>query len=130
VLLPYACASVYLCMILKILNATLILFAVYMGTKQGWAMVSGKQEMLTLFSKWNFGKTGVMLFGVVTLVSSLLILFPPTFIWGNFLMAATILCLICFHLLDQNLKGVAIELPFLLLNLVIIYLQHPLVRTT
>jgi hypothetical protein len=70
-----------------------------------------------------------MIFGAVTLVSSLLILFPKTFIWGNFLMAATILCLVCFHLLDKNLKGAAIELPFLLINLVIIYLQYPLAKT-
>lgn len=41
-------------------------------------------------------------------------------------MAAGILLIICFHLLNKDLKGVAIELPFLLLNLVIIYLQHPL----
>jgi hypothetical protein len=41
-------------------------------------------------------------------------------------MAAGILLIICFHLLDHDLKGVAIELPFLLLNLLIIYLRHPL----
>ncbi len=41
-------------------------------------------------------------------------------------MAATIVMIICFHLRDRDLKGGLIELPFLLLNLVIIYLQHPL----
>ncbi len=117
-------------MILKILNAALILFAVFMGIKQGWAMLNGKPEMLDMFAKWNIGKTGVMLFGAVTLLSALLILYPPTFLWGNFLMAATILLLICFHLLDKNLKGAAIELPFLLINLVIVYLQHPLAKTS
>jgi len=116
-------------MILKILNSLLILFAVYMGTKQGWAMLNSKPEMMAMFGKWGFGKTGVMIFGAVTLVSSLLILFPKTFIWGNFLMAATILCLVCFHLLDKNLKGAATELPFLLINLVIVYLQYPLTKT-
>lgn len=33
--------------------------------------------------------------------------------WGNFLMAAEILLIICFHLLYKE-------------NLIIIYLQHPL----
>ena len=56
------------------------------------------------------------------------IAFPKTFVWGNFLMAATILLIMCFHLLDKDLKGFAIELPFLLLNLLIIYLQHPLAK--
>ncbi len=53
----------------------------------------GKLEMLDMFSKWSIGKTGVMLFGAVTLLSALLILYPVTFLWGNFLMAATILLL-------------------------------------
>lgn len=52
--------------------------------------------------------------------------FPKTFVWGDFLMAAGILLIICFHLLDKDVKGVLIELPFLLLNMVITYLQYPL----
>ncbi len=96
-----------------------------MGLKQGYAMFSGKPEMLELFSKWGFSKTGVMINGIITMISALLILFPKTFVWGNFLMAAGILMIMCFHLLDKDLKGFAIELPFLLLNFVIIYLQHP-----
>ncbi len=115
-------------MIIKIISAVLILFAVYMGLKQGWAMLSGKAEMLEMFSKWHFNKTGLMINGAVTMLSALLILYPKTFLWGNFLMAAGILLIICFHLLDRDLKGVAIELPFLLLSLLIIYLQHPLAK--
>lgn len=113
-------------MILKIINGLLILVAVFMGFKQGYAMFSGKPEMMDLFGKWGFTKTGLMVFGAVTMLSAALILFPKTFVWGNFLMAAGILLIICFHLQGKYLKGMAIELPFLLLNLVIIYLQHPL----
>jgi len=111
---------------LKIINSILILFAFYMGVKQGWAMLSSKPEMLSMFTKWNIGKAGVMCFGAITVLSAILILFPKTFLWGNFLMAAGILLIICFHAMDKDLKGVAIELPFFLLNLVILYLQHPL----
>lgn len=113
-------------MILKIINSTLILVAIFMGLKQGWAMLSGKPEMIAMFSKWNISKTGLMVIGATTMLSALLIIFPKTFVWGNFLMAAGILLIISFHLLDRDLKGMAIELPFLLLNLIIIYLQHPL----
>jgi DoxX-like family len=117
-------------MIIKIISSLLILFTVFMGTKQGWAMLSGKPEMLDMFGKWNFSRSGVMVLGAVTLLSALLILYPKTFLWGNFLMAASILLIICFQLQDKNIKGAAIELPFLLINLVIIYLQHPLAKTT
>lgn len=113
-------------MVLKIINAALILVAVFMGLKQGYAMFSGKPEMLDMFGKWGFNKTGLMINGAITMIAALFILFPKTFVWGNFLMAAGILLIICFHLLERDLKGVLIELPFLLLNLVMIYLQHPL----
>jgi len=113
-------------MVLKILNAILILFAVFMGTKHGWNMLTAKPEMLDMFGKWNFSKNAVIINGGVTLLASVLILFPKTFVWGNFLMAAGILMIICLQLLHKDFKGVAVEIPFLLLNLVIIYLQHPL----
>lgn len=116
--------------VIKILNSILMLVAVFMGLKQGYAMLTTKPEMVEMFSKWNFNKTGLMINGAITMLSALLILFPKTFVWGNFLMAAGILMIICFHLLDKDLKGVAIELPFLLLNLLIIYLQHPLSKTS
>lgn len=102
-----------------------MLVAVFMGVKQGYAMLTGKPEMLEMFGKWNFSKTAIMINGAVTIIGALFILFPITFVWGNFLMAVGVLMIICFHLLDKNLKGVAIELPFLQLNLVIIYLQYP-----
>jgi DoxX-like family len=110
----------------KIINAVLILFALYIGIKQGSAMISGKQEMAAMFDKWNFSKTGLALFGAVTILGAVLVLFPKTFIWGNFITAAGILLIIAFHLSDKDLKRVVIELPFLLLSLVIIYGQHPL----
>lgn len=116
-------------MLLKIFNSMLILVAVLMGIKQGWAMVSGKTEMLEMFSKWNFSKTAVMVNGIVTIIAALLILFPKTFVWGNFLMAVGILMIICLQLLEKDLRGAAVEVPFLLLNLLIIYLQYPLKTT-
>lgn len=112
-------------MLLKVINSVLLLIAVFMGFKQGWAMFLGKPEMLEMFGKWNVTKTGLMVNGGITILSALLILYPKTFVWGNFLMAAGILLIICFHLLDKDLKGVMIELPFLFLNLIIIYLRYP-----
>ncbi len=113
-------------MILKIINAALMLFAVFMGLKHGWNMVTLKPQMVDLFSKWNFSKNAIIVNGAITIIASILILLPKTFVWGNFLMAAGILLIMCLQLLHKDLKGAAIEIPFLLLSLVIIYLQHPL----
>ena len=113
-------------MLLKIINSIFILFAVFMGFKQGYAMFSGKQEMMEIFGKWGFSPTGLMINGLITMIAASLIVFPKTFVWGNFLMAAGILLIICFHLLDRDFKGIWVEIPFFTLNLLIIYLQHPL----
>jgi len=116
-------------MIIKVINGLLMLAAVFMGLKQGFSMAAGKPAMLEMFGKWGFGTYGVIAFGIVTMLSAVLIVFPKTFVWGNFLMAAGILMIMCFQLLNKDLKGFGIELPFLLLNLIIIYLQHPLNET-
>lgn len=63
-------------MFLKIINSILILVAVFMGLKQGYAMFSGKAEMMEMFDKWGFTKTGLMVNGIITITASLLILFP------------------------------------------------------
>lgn len=113
---------------LKIINSVLILFALFMGIKQGWAMFSGKPEMTEMFSKWNIGRNGLMVLGAITMIGAVLVLIPKTFLWGNFITATGILFIIALHLQDKDLKGVAIELPFFLLSWLIIYLQHPLGR--
>ncbi|MEE1946557.1 hypothetical protein VRU48_15635 [Pedobacter sp. KR3-3] len=116
-------------MALKILNSVLILFALYMGIKQGFAMINGKPEMLQMFSKFNVGKNGVLVLGAFTVIGAILVLFPKTFVYGNFITAAGILFIMALELNHRDLKGAAIELPFLLLSLVILYLQHPLSKS-
>lgn len=78
-------------MILKILTIALIVFAVYMGFKQGIAMVSGKPEMLQMLGRIGMNNTAVMVLGIINIISAVLIVIPQTFFWGNFLMAGTIL---------------------------------------
>ncbi|RPE14194.1 hypothetical protein EGT74_12015 [Chitinophaga lutea] len=115
-------------MAVKIIGSILILVALYMGVKQGWAMLSAKPQMLEMFGKWHIGKTWVAVIGAATLLGGVLILFPRTFLLGNFLSAAVILLIICLQLWIRDLKGAAVEVPFLLLSFLIIYLQHPLAK--
>lgn len=113
---------------LKIINTVLILFALYMGIKQGLAMITGKPQMIDMFGKWNIGKTGMTVLGLFTILGAVLVLIPQTFLWGNLITATGILFIIALHLQDRDLKGVAIELPFFLMSWLILYLQHPLAR--
>ena len=113
-------------MLTRIISGLLTLFVVYMGFKQGWAMVCAKPQMLDMFGKWHFSNAGIKAFGIITLVSALLILFPQTFTAGNILMAITILVIIGLQLSIRDIKGALVEIPFLLMNLVLIWLQYPL----
>ncbi len=113
--------------LLKIIAALLTVVAVYMGLKQGYAMLTGSDQMMTMFSKWGFTKTTLAINGAITLLSAILLLFPKTFVWGNTLMALGIIMIIGFHIKDEDWKGVSIELPFLLLNFILIYLKYPFI---
>ncbi|MFP7655293.1 hypothetical protein [Chryseobacterium proteolyticum] len=112
-------------MILKILTIALIVFAMYMGFKQGIAMVSGKPEMLQMLGRIGMNNTAVMVLGIITIISAVLIVIPQTFFWGNFLMAGTILLIMGLELFHGDIKGALIELPFMGLNLLIIFLNYP-----
>lgn len=116
-------------MFVKIVSTALILAIVFMGVKQGSAMISGKPEIEQLLGRFHFNRPAVLINGIVTLLSAVLILFPRTFIAGNFLMAAAILLILCLQLSLKDLKGAAIEIPFLLMNLAAIFFQHPLAKT-
>lgn len=103
-----------------------MLFAIFMGLKQGWAMVTAKPDMLRMLARLGVAPVGATALGVVTLASAVLVAFPRTFLYGNFLMAVSILFILVLELQHKDLRGAAIEVPFFLLSLVIIYLGHPL----
>lgn len=109
----------------RIISGILVLVIIFMGVKQGLAMAQVKPEMLAMFNKFGFNKSMVLVLGLLLLLAVVLIAIPQTFVYGNFLMAAIILFILCFQLFLGNLKGAFMEIPFLLLNLVAIYLKHP-----
>ena len=113
-------------MILKIISSALILFTVFMGVKHGWSAFNPTPENRIMMEGLKISKTLVLFIGVLTLLGALLILFPPTFFWGNVLNACLIVFMMALFIRSDNWKGVLIEIPFLLMPLALIWLQHPL----
>lgn len=113
-------------MLIRIITSMLMLFVVFMGVKQGIGMVSGKPETIAVFQRAGFSPMGEMMFGVLTITSALFILIPQGYLLGNILMAASILAITCLQLSVKDIKLATLELPFLLLNLLLIYFQYPL----
>ncbi|WP_083325874.1 hypothetical protein [Hymenobacter coccineus] len=57
-----------------------------------------------------------------------LLLFPATFLAGNLLNAAGILLIMGYALQTGNLRTAALEIPFPLLPLGLLWLRHPLAK--
>jgi hypothetical protein len=117
-------------MIVKIISGLLILFTAYMSIKHGWQGLNIKPDATgpeaDLFNKINLSPLVIKVFSVLTILSGVLILLPPTFVIGNVLNAVLILFLMVQFIIVKEWKPTLIEIPFLLIPLVLIYLKHPL----
>jgi hypothetical protein len=113
---------------MKIVSGVLILITIYFCFKHGWPAVTGnmKPEESKMISDLGVGKTLMLAIGLINLAVCVLILFPQAFFIANLGNAAMILLIMALALKTGNVKIALIEIPFLLLPLVLIYLGHPL----
>lgn len=112
-------------MMLKIIHSGLLLFVVFMGIKQGYGMITSSPEIVKMLEGLSFSKIEILLFGIVTLIGAILIIHPKSFFMGNLIMGATIVLLIFLQIQNQNIKGAIIEIPFLLMNIILVYWKYP-----
>ncbi|MCF2446776.1 hypothetical protein L0657_22655 [Dyadobacter sp. CY345] len=108
-------------------SSLLILVTVYFGVSHGSRTFSTPSpayaEMIILL---GINDTIRTMIGVWSILSAVLILFPQTFFIGNILRAVLLILMMAFALKAGNYKFALIEIPFLLMPLVLIYLGHPL----
>jgi hypothetical protein len=118
-------------MIIKLISGALLLFTAYMGIKHGWQLFNVKPgdtgPEMDLIGKLNLSQGSIKSFAVLTILCAILVLFPQTFVLGNILNAIGILLIMSMLLNVREIKPALIEIPFLLIPLVLIYLKHPLV---
>ncbi|WP_159467047.1 hypothetical protein [Dyadobacter sp. 3J3] len=117
-------------MIIKLISGALILFTAYMGVKHGWQVLHIKPgdtgPEVELFNKLNLSQAGIKAIGILSILGALLILAPQTFFIGNMLNAVVILFLMAMFLNAGEIKSTLIEIPFLIIPLLLIYLKYPL----
>ena len=113
---------------MKIVSGVLILITIFFCFKHGWPGISGnlKPEEAKMMSDLGIGKYLTLAIGLINLSVCLLILFPQTFFIANLGNAVVILLIMALGLQTGNVKIALIEIPFLVLPLVLIYLGHPL----
>jgi hypothetical protein len=113
---------------MKIISGMLVVLTVYLNTKHGWSALTNSMspEEAKMFAALGLSRTTGRVLGIAMLVSVALILIPQTFFAGNLLSATVIFFIIALALKTGNVKLALIEIPFLLIPLIMIYLKHPL----
>lgn len=117
-------------MTLKLLSGLLLLVSVILSVQHGWAGITQtiKPAEAEMLAGLGFTKPTLYAFSLYTLAVAALLLFPPTFFWGNLLNAAGFVLLAGLALRTGNLRLAATELAILLLPLALMWLGHPLTK--
>ena len=115
-------------MTIKLISTALILITIYFSVSHGRSILLGGPQTQEMFARFHMGRSVQVVVGVLTLLVAILLLFPQTFVAGNLLNLALILSITILQLRSRNIKGALIEIPFLLMPLLMIYLGHPLRR--
>jgi hypothetical protein len=113
---------------MKIISGALILLTAFLSLKHGWdgLHLSSHPEQVKMATDLGVGQTAVLVVSILSIAVGIAILFPPTFFIANVVNAVTIVLIMAFSLRAGNVKTALIEIPFLLIPLVLIYLGHPL----
>jgi hypothetical protein len=112
---------------MKIISGLLIIFVAFMSFKHGLsALKNPAPQGDEILLSWGINKPLQTILSVITLLTAVMTLFPQTFFAGNIISAMLFILLMGFQLESGNIKAALIEIPFLLVPFVLIYLGHPL----
>lgn len=78
-----------------------------------------------MMAELGITKVTMPYFGVFSMLIGLMLLWPRTFFLGNMLNAMTILIIMALSLRAGNYRMALIEIPFLAMPLLLIFLKYP-----
>ena len=109
----------------RILSAILVLLAFVMGLRHGVGLLRSTPAQVQETLHISLSQPTILILGALTCLGAFLVVFPPTFFAANVLSAAVILYLAAEQSKAHNLRGALVELPFVLLPLLVLYLGYP-----
>ncbi len=114
-------------MIKSIISLALLLVSVFLAFKHGWDTFNYRNnpESLKMMNELGISEALIPVFGGVTILIGVLLLIPGTFFWGNVLNAVSIVLIMALAIQAGNLKIVFMEIPFLMMPLLMIWLKYP-----
>lgn len=112
---------------MKTMSGVLILITAFLSFKHGWSAITNNASPTEteMFTQLGITKSFSMVIGIISFGVGIMVLFPKTFFIGNVFNAIIILLIMALSLKAGNMKIALIEIPFLLMPLVMIYLGHP-----
>ncbi|GEM_PF-293935 len=118
-------------MIKNIISLALLLVAVFLAFKHGWETLNYKKhpESLKMLGDLGIPESMVPVFGGITLLIGVLLLIPKTFFLGNVLNAISIVIIMALAIKSGNFRMAFMEIPFLIMPLIMIWLKYPFVKT-
>jgi hypothetical protein len=114
-------------MIKNIISLALLLTSVFLAFKHGWDTFNYKNHpgSLKMMNELGISESIIPLFGAMTILTGILLLIPKTFFLGNVLNAMSILMIMALATRAGNMTMVLIEIPFLIMPMVMIWLKYP-----
>ncbi|RZJ70567.1 hypothetical protein [Flavobacterium sp.] len=111
---------------MKIVGIILVLVSAFLSFKHGWdAFQPANAAQAKMMSELGISAVAMPYFGAFSILLGLLLLFPQTFVLSNILNAITIVLIMALSLSAGNWKMALIEIPFLALPLLLIWLKYP-----
>jgi len=117
-------------MVKNIISLVLLLVSVYLAFSHGWGSINYKKhpETLKMIGELGITETMMPVLGGITLLTGILLIFPRTFFLGNTLNAISIVIIMALAIRVGNFKMVLLEIPFLIMPLVLIWLKYPFLK--
>ncbi|MBE9583297.1 hypothetical protein IM792_02440 [Mucilaginibacter sp. JRF] len=115
---------------MKIISSILIIITAVLSIKHGWDgfHIDANPEQAKMAAELGIGRSVILVMSVVGIAIGTAVLFPQTYYIACVVNAITIVLIMALSLKAGNYKTALIEIPFLLMPLLIIYLGHPLKR--
>ncbi len=111
---------------MKAISIILLLVSACLSFKHGWdAFQPPGPEQEKMMGNLGITQSTIPYFGVFSIIVGLLLFFPQTFFISNVLNAITIVLIMALSLRAGDTKMALIEIPFLALPLILIWLKYP-----
>ena len=113
-------------MVKSIISLILLLVSAGLNIKHGFdSFKTPTPEQQKMMTHLGMDASNMKFMGIMAIFIAVLQLIPKTFFLGNLLNAFVIITIMAFAIRAENYKMAGIEIPFLVLPLVMIWLQYP-----